>query len=139
MIDKLELFKLVIDTSKSYRQAYLHNFWATLGFLILAIGWFVTLSKSELKDTLISDVEFRDAIIVVVILLLIHVGVLIYTCWQSNKLFEMFKALNIDSNLQDEEKNRLFYNIPILWIIVDVAVNTILLGILVFILSKILT
>jgi hypothetical protein len=135
MKDQFELFNLVIDTSRSYRQAYLHNFWTTSGFLIVAIGWLLSIDKSKIDNSILADVGFRGACSVCLVLFFIHVGVLVYTCWKSKKLFKMFKSISIDSNWKREEKNLLFYGIPVHWVIVDVVVNGIFLGALLFLLS----
>jgi hypothetical protein len=95
----------------------------------------LSIDKSKIGESLLANVEFRGALIVCLVLILIHAGVLTYTCWKSNKLFEIFKSISIDSNLKREEKNLLFYSIPAFWIIIDVAVNSLLLFVLLYFFS----
>lgn len=127
MLDKL------LDALITNREAYLHNFWATLGFLILAIGWFLTSKESRnfLKEHRIVRLSCS---ISVGLLFVIHVLVLSHTYWLSLKLVadikSLYKGKSGLSALID------FYEVPCYWVFADGFINAILAILLIVLLNQ---
>ena len=94
-----ELLKALITN----REAYLNNFWVTLGFLLAAIGWFLT-SESARDYLLNKDTLIKVCSICIGLLFLIHVFVLLYTYSRSCNLETiLLKSKHPETNAELKE------------------------------------
>ena len=122
----------VIDAAVANREAYLHNFWATLGFLVVAIGWTFTSKTAQdyLKDKFVRNMSVG----IIVLLFIVHASVLIYSFSHSIDLLEIIETIKYSLNEKDKEVLISSYGIPCLWPPVNLSINGILFGFLAWLL-----
>jgi hypothetical protein len=130
----MDMLEKLLEALINNREAYLHNFWATLGFLILAIGWFIKSNESRIFLKEHEKVRISCSVSVG-LLFIIHVLVLFNTYRLSNNLVNEIKSLNIEgsnglSALVD------FYEVPCYWVFVDGFINAILATLLIVLLNQ---
>jgi len=127
----MDISEKLLEALITNREAYLHNFWATLGFLILAIGWFLT-SKEPRNFLNAHDKIKLSCSISVGLLFIIHVLVLFNTYRLSGKLVSEINSLPAKNHI-----NALvdFYDVPGYWVFVDGLINAILVALLIVILN----
>ena len=130
----MDMFEKLLEALITNREAYLHNIWATLGFLLLAIGWFLTSkdSRNFLSEHKMVRLSCSGS---VGLLFIIHVLVLFNTYRLSAKLVT---EINL---LPKEGKNGLgtlvdFYEVPCYWVFVDGFINAILALLLIILLNQ---
>lgn len=125
---ELELLKLVIDASKSNYQIYLNNVWATLGFLILVVGWILT--SKESRSFLFKHERLRKILIYALIaLVVIHFAILIELYIKSGELIKTMQNMDLVRTGKIKESFLTYYKIPFYWLIGDFISNSILLAV----------
>jgi len=126
-----EIFKLLMDASKTTQAVYLNNFWATMGAYLVAFGWLLT--SIEARNFLQNNNAIRViSKITVILIFIVHVSVLFNAWYESVGFIQQMEGLKLKvDNISINSLARL-HEIPVYWPFISSVIN----GAIVFLLAK---
>jgi len=130
--------KVALEEMKVNRQAYLNNFWTSLGFFAVALGWILT---SKDAKTFFYQHKWlrRSGIILVFVMFVVNIRVLIYTYDKSS---ELLATLNDINNYLLKEEDKLpalvvnYYEIYDFWLWVNGGIIAVIVAYLIYALHQ---
>lgn len=125
-----EFFMFLFEILKNLNASYVENTMATLGFILLAIGWIITSEKA--RTFLSSDKTVKlVSISVIAVIALIHTIVSLAIWEESDQIFEQLKML-----MYMNEKYYDLYKLELCHVILNLIMNLLAFALLIVLILK---